>query len=336
MPRVQSRPAPLRLGLPEELLLRGLARYLFLTANRLTTRSYSAKSLRYVQKRLAALAEAGLVERVPGYARAGKPPLVYSLSAKGWRYAEEAFGVARPPRWRPSEHAHGFTQYLHDLAIADFGIAVEQLARAGYPHIQLVRFMHDRFLPQTRVQLANGDRQGIRLDAFVELRLLRGDPPRLKQRCLALELDRSSHNQQAIRRKMEAQLAYVEGGDYQRDFGTTSLTYVWVCPGDPQRVTQLLTYAEDVLQERGALEIAPLFAFTAADPAHTDPVDLFLRELCWFVPFQGGPTALLAGSAPDQTVRLDRTYYLPHEDYVRFLTAIGEPIPEVAAERDLA
>lgn len=336
MPRVHSRPAPLRLGLPEELLLRGLARYLFLTADRLTARSYSAKSLRYVQKRLAALAEAGLVERAPGYARSGKPPLVYSLSTKGWRYAEASFGVARPPRWRPSEHAHGFTQYLHDLAIADFGIAVEQLARAGYPHIQLVRFIHDRFLPQTRVQLASGARQGIRLDAFVELRLLRGEPPRPKQRCLALELDRSSHYQQAIRRKIEAQLAYVEGGDYQREFDTTSLTYVWVCPGDPQRVTQLLTYTEAVLQERGAVEVAPLFAFTSADPALTDPVDLFLRAPRWFVPFRRDPTALLAGGTQERTLRLDRTSYLPREDYVRFLTAIGEPIPEIAAERDTA
>src|SRR3712207_9024697 len=75
--------------------------------------------------------------------------------------------IRRPPRStlfpyttlfrsRPSEAHRGFTQYQHDLAVADFGIAVEQLCRLGDPAVRLVRFVHDRFLPQASVPLSDG------------------------------------------------------------------------------------------------------------------------------------------------------------------------------------
>jgi hypothetical protein len=88
------------------------------------------------------------------------------------------------------------------------------------------------------------------------------------------------------------------------------------------------------MREHDVSEFAPLFLFTAEDPATVDSVSLFTRP-CWTVPFEPAPVALLAFPAPATTVRLDRTHYLSPEAYDQFLHATGEPVPIVAAERDL-
>ncbi len=274
-----------RLGPTEYTLLTGLGRYLYLTAAQCTRRSYQPGSLRFVQKRLSGLVMAGYCQRHLGFTQVGKPPAVFSLTTKGWSAVRE-LGLETPARWRPVEAAQrGFVAYAHDLAVADLGIAAERFCASIAPRADLEQFRHHRFLQADplRVRLGGGTQRVI-FDAWLDLRVWRGDPPRQRQRALALELDRASEYQQVWRRKVAAILAASASG-YAAHFGTTSLTVMVVCPGNPRRVQQLLDWTEAQLCVDGAEAAARLFALTAIDPGAADPREIFLAP-CWRVPFQ--------------------------------------------------
>lgn len=323
-----------RIGPTEDNLLTMLGRYVRATVEQCTRHSYSPNSLRFVRSRLTALVEAEYVAVSLGFSQNGKPPFVYSPTLKGWHYVQDSHGMPIPSRWRPSEaHITDFRDYLHDLTITDFGIATELFCREATPYVRFVRFVHDRLLPQTRVQLPTGAYLGMRLDGFGELRIKRSETERTKQRCHLLEIDRNTHFEKALRQKVMGQLAYVQGGYYEKDFNTKSLTYLWVCPGLPERVKYLLKLFETVLTELKATEFAPLFYLTAENPATAEPVSLFVKP-CWYLPFQEAPTALLAPLPASRTVRLNQSRYLPQEQYDRFLMASGDALPLIAAESD--
>ena len=288
----------LRLGPTEYTLLTGLGRYIYLTAAQCTRRAYQPGSLRFVQKRLAGLVEAGYAQRHLGFTQTGKPPDVFSLTARGWEAVRE-LGMETPARWRPSEAAQrGFLAYAHDLAVSDIGIAAERFCTAVAPRVDLAQFRHHRILQANplQVRLAGGRTHRVIFDAWLDLRLTRGEPPQQRQRALALELDRASEYQQVWRRKITAILAASTSG-YAAHFGTTSLTVVVVCPGNTRRVAQLLTWTEAQLRAEDAVGAARLFAFTDVDPGTVDPRALFLAP-CWRVPFQRDATALVTLDSP--------------------------------------
>ncbi len=292
-PRTIQQQAVLRLGATEYTLLTGLGRYLYLTASQCTRRSYQPGSRRFVQKRLARLVDAGYCQRHLGFTQTGKPPAVFSLTTKGWEAVRE-LGLATPARWRPSEAAQrGFLAYAHDLAVADLGIAAERFCAVMAPRADLAQFRHHRLLQADplRVRLPGGGTQKLIFDAWLDLRLWRGEPPQQRQRVLALELDRASEYQQVWRRKITAMLAASAAG-YAQHFGTTSLTVMVVCPENPRRVQQILDWTEAQLRAEGAEGAARLFAFTASDPGTADPRELFLGSY-WRVPFQPEATALI-------------------------------------------
>src|SRR5256885_643912 len=79
------------------------------------------------------------------------------------------------------------------------------------------RILHDRFLPQTKIPLANGTSKALRLDLFVELYVRRDDAARKKQRCHLVEIDMGTHYDRAIREKLLLQLRYAQDGYYERD-----------------------------------------------------------------------------------------------------------------------
>ncbi len=275
----------LRLGPTEHTLLTGLGRYLYLTAAQCVRRSYQPGSLRFVQKRLARLATAGYCQRHQGFARVGKPPAIYTLTTKGWDYVRDV-GMETPPRWRGAEAAQrGFAAYAHDLAVADVGIAAERFCDAVTPQAHLAQFRHHRLLQADPlpVRIPGRDTQRVIFDAWMDLRLWRGEPPQQRQRALALELDRASEFQRAWRQKIAAILAASSAG-YAAHFGTTSLTVLIVCPGHTRRMNQLIEWTESQLRQDGLEAAGSLFALTAADPSVTDPRDFFLAP-CWRMPF---------------------------------------------------
>jgi hypothetical protein len=325
-----------RIGTVEDNLLVLLGRYVRARADQLTRHSHSKNSLRFVRTRLARMAETGYVQVTTGFSQKGPPPNVYALTTKGWHYVGAHFGMPMPTRWKPSEGAiTDYRDYLHDLAITDFGIAVERFCREADPLVRFVEFRHDRFLPQARVTLPDHSQTEVRLDGFLELHIRRDDSGRKKQRCHLLEIDLNTHYRKAIQKKLLAQLAYLQGGHYERDFGTTAVTYLWVCPGGHDRITQLVKIAEETFRAQRAERFAPLFLFTHEDPATIDPLKLF-TDPCWRTPFQPDKTTLLGFSNGVTTVRLEHAHYLGTEAHERFLQAIGEDASHVSPELDLS
>ena len=273
-----------RIGPVEDKLLVLLARYVRARVDQLTRHSYSPNSLRHVRTSLNRLVDLGYVDANKGFSQGGNPPFVYSPSLEGWRYVEKHHGMPIPSRWKPSEaKITDYRDYLHDLVITDTGIAIERFCREADPYVTLVQFLHDRFLPQTKIPLPDGTSPAIRLDAFVELHIRRDDTGRKRQRCHLIEIDRGTHYKTAIRKKFLLQLQYMRGGHYQRDFETESLSYLWICPNGHERVKSLRKVLEAVLQEQHATELSSLFLFTAEDPATIDPVDLFTKP-SWIAP----------------------------------------------------
>jgi hypothetical protein len=328
-------PTAFRIGPVEDKLLTFLARYVWATLAQCTRYDWSPNSARHVRRYLQALAAADYVQQTKGFAQTTNVPLVYSPTLRAWRYAEEHYDLPAPRRWRPSEAQwQDYNDYRHALAITDFGLALERFARTGHPYVRLIRSIHDRMLPQSLVTLPDGKTRQMRLDHFFELRLKRSENERPKQRCHLVEIDRGTHYETRLREKLVSQIAYARSGGYQADFGTQSLTYLWVCPGLPERALYLRKLTETVLTELNLPDFAPLFAFTGENPAKCDPVGLFIKPV-WFVPYASEPTALLTALPEPRTVRLSPSQYLPQEQYDQFLLASGEDVPAIAAERDV-
>ena len=324
-----------RIGPAHDQLLVLLARYIRATTPQLTRHSYSPNSLRHVRCYLNELKQAGYVDANKGFSQNGPPPFVYSPTMKGWRYAEEQHEMPIPARWRPSEaKLTDFRDYLHALAITDTGIAFERFCRAAGDSATLVQLLIDRFLPQTKVTLPDGAKTAMKLDMFVELHLRRGESERKKQRCHLIEIDRGTHYRKALARKFLTQILYVKNGDYQRDFGTDSLSYLWITSGGDERVKELLRIAEATMREHRLLEFAPMFRITAADPATVDPVDFFLHP-SWYVPFETTSIALVAPPTPAEVIRLDSSHFMGQEAYANFLQHTGDELPTIAPELEL-
>src|SRR5690242_17721278 len=188
-----------RVGPTEDKLLAFLGRYLRATAAQCTRFAWSPNSLRFVRTRLAGLVAAGYLEAYAGFSRAGAPPLVYVPALPGWRYVAREHGLPTPSRWRPGEAERlDYGDYRHDLALTDFGIALECFCREAGPAARLIRFRHDRLLPQRSVALPDGGNHAFRPDGFFELHLTRDATGRTKQRCQLLEIDRGTHYDQAV------------------------------------------------------------------------------------------------------------------------------------------
>lgn len=324
-----------RMGPREHHLMLLLARYVRARVDQLTRHSHSRNSLRYIRAGLNCLAEAGYVDIFKGFSQDGRAPYVYSPSMKGWRYAEDRFGMPIPARWRPSEaELSDYDDYLHALAITDMGIAIERFCREATPYVTFVEFRHDRFLPQTSVPLPDGTSPSLRLDAFVELHIRPDETGRKRQRCHLIEIDRSTQSDRRIQQKFLMQLAYMKDRHYYRDFGRESLSYLWVCPGRPERVKHLVKLLEATLSEQQLTDYAGYFFLTGEDPGTSDPLHLFTRPN-WVVPLAADPVTLLTAPSQTNTVRLDRSHYMSPQAYDQFLRASGEEILQISPEMEL-
>jgi hypothetical protein len=256
-----------------------VARYRFLRALQLLRLlGYAPGSLTYVQTRLKRLSDDGYLERLflPRPGRAGSSPLVYRLGARA-RALLAAQGRPLPERHRPSEEERlGLLFLEHSLAVNDFLISAELLARTT-PGIQLARMLVEHELKRrpVRVQLANGRQVAVIPDGWLDFRL-----DGRYQCCLALELDRGTIERTAWQRRVEALVAF-QRGPYQEAFGTPALTIVVATTAGAERCARLRRWSTAVL-ERDGRDALDLFRFAALKPAELAPATLFL-EARWLL-----------------------------------------------------
>ena len=312
-------------------IIKATARYIRVTAEQYTRHPVLPNTLRIIRQRLRYLVDNEFLIVSRGFSHNSTPPRVYSPTLKGWRYAQEQHGLPIPRRWRPNEaQLSDFHEYLHDLTITDSALALEALCSDAPSTCRLKEFVHDRFLPQPKLKLANGTEQAVRLDAFLQLALRRDGFAKPIKRTALLEVDRRSHYRVALTNKFLAQIAYVQGGHFEQQFHTPSVLYWWVCPQGEQRVNELKTLLESLMREYHLSDYAPMFLLTSCDPARTDPFRLFLEPTS-SVPFREEPVSLLP-YAPLAAVQPEQSRYLPQEQYASFMATPSDALPFLSAE----
>jgi hypothetical protein len=280
-------------------ILLALSRYHYLTAAQASRLLYPnlADENRYVQRRLKRLTDATYVLRLRALPmpRYGQSPHVFTLHRRGRQYLQ-ALGVPVLPYFRPSEEAAATENslfMLHRLATIDVMIAADSLCR-DYP-VTCPRMLSERELKHgaLRVDVPPGPqgtgggtrRVAVIPDAWFQLGVATSPPV-----SIALELDRSTEDQHAWRRKV-ASLAIWATGPYREAFAADNLTIAVVCPA-PRRVAILREWTMRELTERGMTDLADIFMFTAASPVTTPSARFFFAPL-WHLPHDSQLTSLL-------------------------------------------
>lgn len=271
----------------DDVILRALHRYYFLTSSQVCRLLYSPGSHTYVQAKLKALADRGWIQRLflPRPAAAGSGPRVYTLARAGLNYLkDEGLDVAH--RYRPAEHrVHSYLFLSHTLAVNDLLISFELLIRSR-PQIRLHQLLHERDLKHRPLKVADA-KETITVvpDAWLDLRQLR------TRTCLAVEVDQGTVEQKDWRRKVRG-LVRSMGGAYQEHFEARSLIVVVLATPGSKRLAELRRWMEAELEELGARDRAQLFRLSDLKPGLCRPDELLLNHV-WERPFASERSPLL-------------------------------------------
>jgi hypothetical protein len=292
----------------DQALLLALSRYHYLTAAQVTRLFYPSLNdeNRYSQRRLKRLTDARYILRLNALPtpRYGQAPHVFTLGRLGRQYLS-SLGISLPGYFRPSEEARAAQNHpfmTHRLAAIDVLVAADCLCRDNRS-VVCSRLMTERELKQgaLRVTLPPGPNttseapQTVTVipDAWFQLEIGSSKPV-----SIALELDRSTEDQKAWRRKVAA-LGLWAAGPYEQGFQTDNVTIAVVCLDSTRRDT-LMRWTMTELDSRELGDFADIFLFTSASPATTPPRELFFSPV-WRLPGQAQPESLLEPPGPQRS-----------------------------------
>lgn len=232
----------------------------------------------YIRTKLKSLVMDGLVE-ITTLARssAGKPPTVYYLTPSGMKKVADTLGLPIAPPTGAKKH--GYLE--HSLACSEVLIASVTLPQ-GEPSITLYDLKHERTLKNSAIKIS--DVMYLVPDGWVHVGM------KNESIGICYEIDRNTEEREKIQQKIQNYRAFASG-IYQQTFGIESLTIAFcVSDGGDRRVKQLVTWAEQVLDEN--MDDASLFLFGSVTPGALDPAHFFLDS--FFVStFDTNPHALI-------------------------------------------
>lgn len=259
----------------KQALLVAIGRYFYLTARQCTRLLYAETSLTRVQALLKELADDSYCQRLflPRPTPHGRVPAVYTLERLG-RASLAAMGVDVPTRLRPSEaREHKYLFLDHTLCVNDCLIAMEVLSRRA-PQIAIRTMLHERTLRHMPIAVTDPDgrQASVIPDGWLDLRVTL--PDGAYRTCLALEIDRGTTEQRAVRRKVARWVAAADG-PYQEVFGTDLLTVAIVATPGRERADELLRWIAAELGSLHRPDAADLFFVTSVDAASVDPATLY-------------------------------------------------------------
>ncbi len=263
----------------EDTMLRSLYIFPYMTGKQLTQLLYSRGSYKEVLAKLKRLTDNGYVLRkpLPSQIQSGSVPYVYWLADTGRKYLK---GLGYDfTNWRhPSEMklVHS-AHFWHALSVNDFLIAGANIANT-HPDLTLVDIRHDLIISRN-MQLP------CRCDGWMDFRIRNKE-----QQCLWLELDRGTEKVKVFKEKVACLVTYAKG-NYERDFGTPSITIAFATTELEHRGGEMRSWCEQVLTAMNMIYEADLFRFLAL-PEQYDPEWLYLAPV-WEKPFDSGKSALL-------------------------------------------
>ena len=292
-------------------ILYWLLKLRFMSTEQLARLLYSAGSLKYAERQLRRMYDAGYIDRFPvpafelwGRNRGsyGAARAIHCLDEAGARFLSEQFGVTRQEvDWRP-RHNHQPGMLDHTLATNDTLITAMVAAKRQDWQLEVIQSEreinhkrgHDRV-----VDPLTGKRVTVKADAVCRLALPAGEGI-----YFSLELDRGTEGMKKIKAKARAHAAHYKSGLYQKRFGTTSNRILFVVADvrDPVRA-QPTNEAEwcERLAERAAsikqwieaaVDARDQRLFWIADRRQLTPTTFFQGRV-WLRPGRAEPQPLL-------------------------------------------
>lgn len=275
---------PTLLSKPHRDVLEMVGRYHYVTARQVTRLLYSANSKTFANQILKDLTDSGYLANanwIPKGRSPGQPEYVWSLRPKGYRaLADLEIDVAKRMSYT-LERSQFFM--AHTQAINDTLIAAELFARKN-DRVVISGFLHEEALkreglnptPDGWVKYTIGDNVG----------------------AILWEIDRGTEDRTRWTEKIGAYITLLDGHAmaYERRFGDDPVVVAVVVRSllsqryrDPaERCGELVEWTESAI----ARDDAPLFLFTACDPAQVSPREFFTDPV-WFQPFSMTPSCLI-------------------------------------------
>jgi hypothetical protein len=117
------------------------------------------------------------------------------------------------------------------------------------------------------------------------------DRPKPRRRCIVVELDRGTTSVAPFKEKLRALYGYAISEEYQELFGTDLCMVAYATTAGRQRLSQMIEWCEQELEQQRLEHEANLYRFTAL-PEEITPLTLFCSPV-WYKPFKSEPVSLL-------------------------------------------
>ena len=82
-----------------------------------------------------------------------------------------------------------------------------------------------------------------------------------------LEIDRASEQQKSFKRHIRARALFLSGGGYKKLFGTNKGVIAYATTGNQRRLTTMMIWTQQVLDELEMKSLAPRFRFCSLTPS---------------------------------------------------------------------
>lgn len=278
---------PFYVNQPKERILEALYDYYLMDPEQITRRAYNTLgSLSKVRNHLTALYRNGYIDRtaISNHSLHGSDHAVYRLTGQGLAYLDGLdYDVSkRTPRKAEIPQGDGYVR--HTLAVNDFLLSAELLARQT-PEFSIVRMIHEQTLKRSK--FTPKKRVGVNRpvpDAFLHVRYGEQEMP------IWLEVDRGSEHLSNFKKKVEAIVTWLKSGAYEEEYGEKNCTVAVYTTVGMERQAELLHWIEQVLDEQRARDYGQVFL--TANRTDLSPTDLFLAPF-WIPAFGDKPESLI-------------------------------------------
>jgi hypothetical protein len=271
-------------------IIRGLARYRWLTPEQVMRRYWRGKSLSRAEVVLKNLTDQDYARTavIPRAETRGKQAWAYGLGPEGLKLLRRE-GFEAPNRlylYRQPNQQLPQTLCCNDVLIAAHRLEHHQDA------VALRRFIHEQDLHVNPNHLVypDGRKRDIEFDGVLFFDITDADGT--FEQVLCLETDMGS-SQKYWKEKLNAYIHYVDR-QYMEDYDTDSFSLIVYTPTGEAHLRNLVRWSEQVLAERGLARTDwPTFLYLSCLPADTTPpVDFFLAPT-WRQPFSSAKASPL-------------------------------------------
>jgi hypothetical protein len=282
-----AQPPPVIVGYQEKAILEAVYSYRFLTRNQIVRLLFNPHSATWVDDKLKRLYHNEYLERIflPTAPGSGSSPAVYCLDRRGRDHMAKSQGISKSDiAWRRTVDTYRELPFLdHTLRVNDFRIALDLACRQSGLTLE---WIEERELKKLHHQAAQ---RGLTApghlvvpDGYCRLKVSG------RQHCFFLEMDNSTQEKLALRRKIRNHIVFTQG-PYQTLYSSNSLTVLMVTSGGEARLEAMRQATRDVSPHSG---MDDLFLFATLDSITPDNL---LNEAVWRPVDSNEWVGLLAG-----------------------------------------